>query len=429
VNPRDLFKWMASILRRTVGHERFIPICISLGVALRLLWVLVIVATPISDFAWYHERGIAISNGLGYTEDGEATAYWPVGYPAFLGVLYFLFGESFVVAKFANVILSVPVLYLSYRVTGELFRSETTGRVALLLLALYPNHIAYSSIPSCEYLFLLLLMAGSYLLITMGESSRELAAGGLIFGLSCLVKPQALPIPIIVLLGLFLRSGKPRSVRRLVRKGFIVYLALIATIAPWIVRNWLVFDDVVYISNNGGVTLMIGNNPYANGTYIPFEGKVSSLLDLDGSEHEHEVDSVARDYAISYILEHPVKTLSLWPMKLYYMYREDVEGVDWNELSSDPESGSAEMFFWYYTGLAQNYYLFILALFLISLPLLWLRGNRPIPLVGVFVIAYFTAVSLATIGISRFHFPLVPWMIGYVSALISMKLGPAANKP
>lgn len=40
-----------------------------------------------------------------------------------------------------------------------------------------------------------------------------------------------------------------------------------------------------------------------------------------------------------------------------------------------------------------------------------------LPLVGPSIISYMTMVYMFTIGISRFHFPLVPLILGYVSAL------------
>jgi hypothetical protein len=65
---------------------RFSVTVITVGVLARLLWILAIPAVPMNDTAIYLARALSIASGDGYIyPDGTPTAYWPVGYPAFLG--------------------------------------------------------------------------------------------------------------------------------------------------------------------------------------------------------------------------------------------------------------------------------------------------------------------------------------------------------
>lgn len=417
---RTFPKSFLSILFRIVRSKHFVPLCLASCLIVRVLWIALIVSEPVSDFAWYYQRGLDISAGRGYAVDGIPTAYWPVGYPAFLGLIFSVFGRSLLVAKLANILLFAGILYLSYRIARNLFASELTGRLTLLFLAFYPNHIAYSSLLSCESLFLFLFLLGTILIMKCGKRLLLTAASGLVFGLACLVKSQALFVPAILIL--FLRPEiKGRSLKQYLVAFTIVYAVLMLTISPWIVRNYYEFSNFVYISNNGGITLLIGNNPYANGTYIPFNGKVASLL--EPAENEREIDVRARNYAINYICEHPVRTIGLWPVKFWHIFNEDVEGVNWNVKGIDSKGKDMDIFFWYFTGLAQNYYICTVTVFLVSLPVLFMkrkRNGRAIPTAGLWVIGYFTAIYLITIGISRFHFPFIPWIMMYIAAMFEM---------
>jgi 4-amino-4-deoxy-L-arabinose transferase-like glycosyltransferase len=357
--------------------------------------------------------------GKGYTIDGIPTAYWPVGYPAFLGSIFWVLGPNLLYAKLANVLLYVGILYLAYAIARELFSSEFTGRMTLLLLAFYPNHIAYSSLLSTENLYLFLLLLGvAALILERRDGIWKGISTGVVFGLACLVKPQTIFIPLLLILVLYLRRS---DTRRLLAMVSTVYLALGAIMLPWTVRNYYVFDALFYISNNGGVTLFIGNNPHANGTYMPFDEELRSLLPLSPDDDEHDVDVKARKYALDYMLAHPAKTLRFSSIKLYYVYREDVEGMNWNngaimwEKSREP---GHKALFWFLIGLAQNYYLCTMAAFAVSLPVLFAkRGSRSVPTLGLYIIAYFSAICMVTIGISRFHFPLIPWILMYVASL------------
>ncbi len=411
-----------SVVVRSVGSRHFVPLCLTSSVAIRVLWIALIFSYPVSDFAWYYQRSWDLAMGKGYSVDGEPTAYWPVGYPAFLGLIYWALGLNLLYAKLANVLLYLGVLCLSYSIAKKLFSSEFAGRMTLLLLAFYPNHIAYSSLVSPETLFLFLLLLGTALIMFSEGRLRMAAVSGVVFGAACLVKPQAVFIPLILLLTLNFKRRRSDSARRFLAIFVMVHGALGATILPWIARNSSVFGAFVFISNNGGINLLIGNNPNANGTYVPFNDGLASLLGLEPNDDEHDVDVKARDYALKYMLKNPVKTLKLGFVKLYYLYNEDAEGSYWNDgakIWKGSYRPSSEIFFWWFIGLSQSYYVCTMAAFIVSLlVLLKERRSGPVPTAGLWVIGYLTLIYMVTVSNSRHHFPFIPWILMYVSWLI-----------
>ena len=82
----------ASRLLTVLDSHYFVPVCFVIFLGLRAALVFSIpVEINSSDAGWFLQRGLSIARGEGYAEGGYPTAYWPVGYPGFLGVLFYLF--------------------------------------------------------------------------------------------------------------------------------------------------------------------------------------------------------------------------------------------------------------------------------------------------------------------------------------------------
>ncbi|MEW6772090.1 MAG: hypothetical protein AB1330_11985, partial [Bacillota bacterium] len=109
-------KLLSPLLSYVVTHKFVAGFLLITGVAflLRLTWNLTVHTYPISDFAWYHERAVGLIQGEGYSVDGRPTAYWPIGYPLFLAVVYKVFGPHFYVAKAFNIMMSSATVGLTF---------------------------------------------------------------------------------------------------------------------------------------------------------------------------------------------------------------------------------------------------------------------------------------------------------------------------
>jgi len=405
-----------------MGARYFVPLCLVAAFVVRVCWIRCVDAAPVSDFGWYYERGIDLSAGKGYSVDGIPTAYWPVGYPAFLGLLLRVFGTSLLVPKAANVIVSIGVLLLSYYMAKKLFRSELAGRATLLILSFYPNHIAYCSLVGSEIIFVFLLLLGVLLLISSGRKAWLVPVSGIVFGLACLVKPQTILVPMVVAGSGTMRCVRSRGLRRRLVSFAGLYIVLAITLLPWTVRNYRLFDDFVYVSNNGGINLLIGNNPCANGRYV-FSDEMDAML--EDAQTERERDVLARTLAVRYAAAHPVRTIKLWPAKLWFLYASDVEGISWNEAGLGSPGGLSRVVFWVLKAIAHVYYLAVGSAFLLSISLLRFRRSTKLasfPTLGLWIVIYFTVVVLATFGGSRFHFPMIPWIAMYAGALADILL-------
>jgi hypothetical protein len=117
-----------------IQHHLFIPICLLLGVFLRILWIWLVNPGQVSDFVWFENRAESIASGQGYAVNGIPTAYWPVGYPGFLGLVFRVFWPSVIFAKLINIAFYMATIVLTYILGAELFKVESASRIALCIL-------------------------------------------------------------------------------------------------------------------------------------------------------------------------------------------------------------------------------------------------------------------------------------------------------
>lgn len=406
---------MHEILASIRSARWFWPACLVLHVATRLGLLLAAPIVQTSDFRWYQDSAASIATGIGYVKDGMPTAFWPVGWPGFLGGLFRLFGPAPLVGQLANLALSCIVLALTAGIAQRISRDPLVPRLACLFLALYPNQIAYVPVLSCEIFYQPLLLGG--IALSLGGTLITSIAAGIVFGVAGLTKTQTLLLPLVLLVAIGLASRPKPALRAWLMRAAVLHLAMAATIAPWTARNWVVLDAFVPVSTNGGFTLLTGNNPSATGNYNATDPLVTSLS--RDPRQEVETDRLARRRALDWIAENSGRFLTLLPLKFLRLWAHDGEAEWWYQAgfaAYDAWSG------WFHTGrwVNQVYYWTLLALALYSL-----RGGvwgRP-PIVALWVpIGLTTLLSLVFSGQSRFHFTLMP-AVAILAALGSVALG------
>lgn len=394
---------------------RFITTLLLIAFLIRTAWILLVSPAPVSDFNYYYNYGISIAMGQGYCRpDGVPTAFWPVGYPAFLGLLFYFCGASLFVGKFANVIMSVLTLAVFYKFSLIITPDRRTARMAAVLASFFPSQIAYCSLMSDTILFQFLLYSG-LLLLSLRTSRLFLFLAGTIFGLATLVRPYALVVPLIFIMVYW--RALPRL--RILRFMAGIYPALLLVVLPWSVRNFILFGGFVPVSNNGGFNLLIGNSPQSSGRYNPIDFEISRYTD------EYELDQAAGQKAVRYIREHPFETLKMAIPKLYYMYYDDANALWWNlagyrykhtsppaQVFKKKDLPAVVVFQGYYYLILFGFVGFLLRNYLLRKPV------QKIQPVGLAIIIYFSLIAIVFFGDPRFRLPINPLLGVYFSAFI-----------
>jgi 4-amino-4-deoxy-L-arabinose transferase-like glycosyltransferase len=336
-----------------------------------------------------------------------------------LAGIFYLVGPHVLAGKIANIVECLGTILLTYHFVKTVFHSENAARIAALVLSFQPNNIAYTSLLTADMFLALLLVLGAVLFVSARGRWAFFILSGLVWGLATLTKPQAIVIPAIFL---FAFRAEKQSILKL---GTVLYLMVLAVIAPWIARNYRVLG-VPVLSTNGGITLLWGNNPYATGR-TPIIGAENDTLSLLGDLNPQEPiqldlrrlsdgrevarDARARQVALDYIKHHPARVVALWPKKLVALYRSDVEGFYYTLALKNNVSQKTRVYVgWRVIG--ELYYFVVVLLFVVSLPVV-LRPRRATYMIGLLVCLYFTLVYLVFIGDPRYHLALMPWIAMY----------------
>lgn len=225
--------------------------------AFRLPWVILIHHGLVWDSTYYYFSAKSIAAGHGYAIMGHPTAFFPVGWPAFLAFFFVFTGPSVWTIIVLNLILWAVIAGLVY-VLGRRMGGRPAGIIAGLLIAVSPVLTLYVLRAYSEALFIPLLLGVCLLLTRRREAPtiRVAALAGLCLGCAILVRSTAAPLVVVLPLWLLFRNGRRESWRAAVALCAVSCLA----VTPWIVRNVLVMHTPT-LSTNGGYTLSIGNSP------------------------------------------------------------------------------------------------------------------------------------------------------------------------
>ncbi|MCP4676809.1 MAG: hypothetical protein GY854_15105 [Deltaproteobacteria bacterium] len=245
---------------------------------------------PSVDPKVYHEWAIAISQGDIF---GDRVFFLSPLYPYFLAVIYSVFGPGFFVGKLVQMLLGVMSCVLVYIIGKRVF-SIQVGFFAALFFAGYSTMIFYEGI---------LLVAGLQtplnlicIILLLGAADRRSfgrwMAAGVVLGLSALARPNVLLLGGFVLTWIFfMTSGRAMTKQKiLLSTVFAVGIGLV--VFPVTLRNWLVGDDVVLVSSQGGVNFYIGNGPDANGVFI-----VPSVFPMTRADDPIQQEQAYRKFA------------------------------------------------------------------------------------------------------------------------------------
>lgn len=337
-------------------------------------------------------------DGQGYRTTGGPTAWRTPGYPlvlaAVLRVAQALPWDLPVrgVAGVAQATIGAGTVALT-GLLGRRIARPAVGLVGAALLAVWPSVVVLTAVMLNETLFSLLLLAGVLVAFwhPLPSVRLGLAAGGLL-GSAVLVRPAALPVALSLALWLAIVGGGRRRVAAVLAGVAIV-------MAPWVVRNAVVFDALIVTDTHGGYALCQSNRPGAgpadpDDPYCRFQGAT-----------EVENDRRHRDRALEWMVSHPADGARLVVERMAVMAGND--GYIVSELADRdrPDPRFPPMLEYDLTRLADGFWRVAAPLGALGVGLLLVRRrSRPATLVllSVMVLPLFVTVT------PRLHQPIIP---------------------
>ncbi|MCK4342097.1 MAG: tetratricopeptide repeat protein [Phycisphaerae bacterium] len=221
---------------------------------------------PVVDGRAYLEWGQRIAAGDWL---GSEVFYQAPLYPYFLALAQLLAGADLFWIRIIQIAVGAGSCGLMF-LAGKAFFSRRVGIAAGLILALYPPAIFFDALLQKSVLDLLWT---TLLLWLLGRARRrtsvlELGGAGLVLGLLCLTRENALLLIPVLGAWLAIHVTKPGLATRAGRVG-VFAVGLLIALLPVGFRNWAVGGEFALTTSQAGPNFYIGNNPDAPGIYVP----------------------------------------------------------------------------------------------------------------------------------------------------------------
>jgi 4-amino-4-deoxy-L-arabinose transferase-like glycosyltransferase len=223
------------------------------------------------EMRWQNDARMSIPaarllDGKGFTlqDDAGPTAYRPPLYILWLAMAYAIFGKFATVGpSFLQILVSTGNILLLFLLTRQMTKRDDAALCAALLLAIHPYTVYHD--PALYHTFLsTTLLLGGFLFLFKGMETKRafhLGISGALFGACVLIMSTIVPF-----LGLLIVAALIGWKIAIKQRVFLVgafYVGMMLTWGPWIVRNAIVFRELIPLTTESGVTLWIGNSPYA----------------------------------------------------------------------------------------------------------------------------------------------------------------------
>jgi len=223
-------------------------------------------------FFWAGENGsvaTSIVQGRGFAnpypevETGPSAWVAPL-FPYLLAAVFWIAGTKTAAAAYLAVSLQCLIyagtIWFLYRIVEKTF-SAACARIAVLIWLINPTRVMLTShfLSEVGLSTLTLLLAVLALVHFRDTPTRRVAvAAGLTIGLAVLCLPvMALAVP-FYLYSLYAMANTRRTPAWIVPA--LACAVCVAVLAPWLVRNYVVFGRFVFIKSNFGHVLYMGNN-------------------------------------------------------------------------------------------------------------------------------------------------------------------------
>ena len=284
----------------------------AVALALRVAYVWLVHkpgAEASSDSATYDELAWNLARGLGFQVTG-ATALYPTAkaplLPWLVSLLYRVTGHVYFDAVLLQCVFGafVPV---AVRALGRSMFGLPVGRIAGWLAVVHPLLVFFSGYLLTESLFCLVTLLALTASVEWLKTPRPGRAFGVgvLWGLACLTRPTAMPLPVVVMLWAWAPLSLTIAAGDRLRQVALVFLGVGLTILPWTIRNAVVLHELVPISTGGGRTLLDANNatvwddPALRGGAIS-TAEVEPWVSKFKNHSEVEVDRMASEEAIAF---------------------------------------------------------------------------------------------------------------------------------
>lgn len=198
---------------------------------------------------WVQGYGFALNHESAFEFDKcppcQPTILRTPGYPLFLAFFFKFFGRNYMIVKYVQAVLDILTCWFVYQLSRLVSNNQKMARLAFVIAALLPFTAVWVTDISSETLATFLSTLAVLLVLRAADSPgwRATAGAGIVTGLAILVRPGFALLPLVLLTAYWLRPGLnwPQALK----KSFYFGLLVILTLTPWLLRNYLTFQQLV----------------------------------------------------------------------------------------------------------------------------------------------------------------------------------------
>jgi 4-amino-4-deoxy-L-arabinose transferase-like glycosyltransferase len=241
------------------GFAVGLGVVLALGVVIRVLYTVLVApwnSKVFDDQFYYHFEPALLAHGRGFIEPVFAsigrvvpTAEHAPFYPVVLAGLAKLGGTGEVIQRLAGTVFGAGTI-AAVGLLGRRFAGDRAGLLAAGIAAVYPILITADGALMSESLYGLLValsLLAAYRLLDAPSPRRGVVLGGLV-GLAALTRGEGALLLVLLLIPLVRR---PRGARM----AAVACATFLIVLAPWTVRNWVVFGRFVPVSTDTGAVI------------------------------------------------------------------------------------------------------------------------------------------------------------------------------
>jgi 4-amino-4-deoxy-L-arabinose transferase-like glycosyltransferase len=340
-------------------------------------------------------------------------------YPLFLAFIYRVFGINQKVALLFQSLFDTLTCLIIYHIALKLFKCRLTALLSASIWAVYLPGVLFVAKFYSEPLFTLLLSLFILLSIKSLQTPRIIYFiwTGVLLGLATLCRPVT---------QLFFGCGFVyyfihfwRRKRTALSACIILFLSFSFTLAPWTVRNYMLFKRFIPVSTLLGYNLFLDHGlalgrdnylaPVESKAYRDFEEKIENKYGRSRPLSEPEWGDIYMREAQKAIRTHPVRYLVL-SLRHFTMLWFNLGVKGYGKLKE-------------YAFFCLNAPLMLLAMLAITrFKGEWTRFSYPL----LFLILYNTVVHMLLVTGIRFVIPVMPYII-ILAAFALIKLSPFAS--
>ncbi|HEX8204642.1 MAG TPA: glycosyltransferase family 39 protein [Solirubrobacteraceae bacterium] len=365
------------------------------------------------DAMTFHQVGQHLADGEGFRAafEDQPTAEHPPGWFVVLALADRVGGNGYVSHRLLGGAIGTLTVVL-IGLLGRRVAGEAAGLIAAVLAAVHPMLWGADVSLMSEPLYGLLLVAALLLATRVRDrpTARRAAALGAVLGLAALTRGEALALLVLLVAPLLWRRWRPMAV---------AFAACVLVVAPWTIRNLLVFDAPVLISTNANTVWIGANCDDTYGGQLKGHWSFHCFQPIRADEDEAEWSVRQRREGLEYVREHAgrlpsvvvarvARTLELWSFgqSLYINANEGraVKPVRW--------------------GIRMTWALLLLAPFGV-----WVLARRGAPLLEMLAPLGLTLLlAVGVYGMTRFRFAAEPSLCILAAASLAALRWPSTRR-